>query len=80
MFTGCPVRSGGLCDDRHSHRSPPYRRPPDAAAWMISRETASPMMRDLVWTRVGLCHAIFDMLDILPPEGMRALFEEEDHA
>lgn len=48
-----------------------------AAAWMQARESASPLLRETIWTRSGLCHTVFDMLDILTPEHLRALFEED---
>jgi hypothetical protein len=49
-----------------------------AAAYMRSRSEAGTLMQDVVWSRQGLCYAIFDMLEILPPEGMRKLFKEGD--
>lgn len=49
-----------------------------ALAWMRARENAGPELREIVWSRQGLCHAIFDMLDILMPDDLRALFEEQE--
>ncbi len=50
-----------------------------AAAYMKSRSEAGTLMQEVAWSRQGLCYAVFDMLDILPPDGMRELFEDGDH-
>jgi hypothetical protein len=41
---------------------------------MRSRSEAGTLMQDVVWSRKGLCYAVFDMLDILPPEQMDEFF------
>jgi len=49
-----------------------------ASVYMRSRSEAGTLMQELAWSRQGLCYAVFDMLDILPPEQMDELFVKGD--